>query len=209
MELSITLIIVVATSLLSISLFNRPDAMQKLMHWPYREVRSAEWYRLLTCGFVHSGWLHLLINMFVLYEFGRMVEIRFAELFGPSTGQILYITFYLTAIVAANIPTLVRNRDNSQYAGVGASGAVSGIVFIYIMFYPWQLLWLYAILPIPAIVAGIAYLWYSSWASKNRSDRIDHLAHFYGAVYGVVFMSAFKPQVLMEFLQKAVDIPYF
>lgn len=179
------------------------------MHWPFVEKRNNEWYRLLTCGFVHSGWIHLIINMFVLYQFGGVIEQEFLQLFGQNLGRPIFGIFYFSAIVAANLPTYVKHKDNNGYAGIGASGAVSAVVFVYIMFNPWQLLWLYAIIPIPALIGGIAYLAYSSWASKKKNDKIDHMAHFYGAIYGIVFISALKPQVLISFFEKLVDIPFF
>ena len=146
--------------------------------------------------------------MFVLYQFGQVIEFEFISLFGESAGWPIYGLFYLSAIVAANLPTYVKHKDNTSYAGIGASGAVSGVVFIYILFYPWQLLWLYGIIPIPALVGGVLYLIYSSWASKKQSGRIDHMAHFYGAVYGIVFISVFKPEVLLSFFEKLIQLPF-
>lgn len=205
--MSITLVIVIVTALISIQGFSRPGIIEKLKHSPYLEVRNNEWYRLITSGFVHGGWLHLLINMFVFYGFGELIELHFVEFFG-NTGRFLFLAMYILSIAAGDLPTLLRNRDNPQYASVGASGAVSAIVFIYIILYPWKMLYLYGILPIPAIIGGVAYLIYSSWASRQQHSRIDHLAHFYGAVFGVVFMIALKPSLAVDFVQKLLDVPF-
>jgi len=206
--MTITLIIVVLTVLISIQGFSRPGIIERLKHHPYSEVHNGEWFRLLTSGFVHGGWIHLLINMFVLYSFGGLIESGFLALWGATLGRILFFVMYLTAVIAGDLPTLMRYKDNPAYASIGASGAVSAVVFIYILLYPWDMLYLYGILPIPAIIGGIAYLIYSSWASRNRNDRIDHMAHFYGAVYGVVFMIAFKPALIGHFIRSVMDLPF-
>jgi membrane associated rhomboid family serine protease len=194
--------------LISLQGFSRVGVIERLKHHPYSEAHNGEWFRLLTSGFVHSGWLHLLINMLVLYSFGGLIESVFVSLWGPTAGRIMYIAMYLTAIVAGDLPTLAKYKDNPAYASIGASGAVSAVVFIYIFLFPWEMLWLYAILPIPAIIGGIGYLIYSSWASRSRNDRIDHMAHFYGAIFGVVFMIAFKPSLVGHFIQSITDLPF-
>jgi membrane associated rhomboid family serine protease len=206
--MTITLIIIIVTALVSVQGFSKPAIIEQLKHHPYSEVHNGEWFRLLTSGFVHGGWIHLLINMFVLYSFGGLIEKIFLNLWGDTTGRILFIVMYLAAIVAGDIPTLMRYKDNPAYASIGASGAVSAVVFIFILLFPWEMLYLYGILPIPAIIGGIAYLIYSSWASRKRNDRIDHMAHFYGAVFGIVFMIAFKPSLIEHFLKSITELPF-
>lgn len=206
--MSITLLIIILTAIISIQGFSRQGIIERLKHHPYTEVKHGEWFRLVTSGFVHGGWLHLLINMFVLYSFGGHIEEVFGMLWGPSMGRIMYLVMYLLAIVAGDLPTLMRHKDNPAYASIGASGAVSAVVFIFILLYPWEMLYLYGVLPIPAIVGGVLYLIYSSWASRHRNDRIDHMAHFYGAVFGIVFMIATKPVVLSHFFSKVSELPF-
>ena len=209
MELGVTELIVAVIGLISFSAFNRPDVINEFKHWPYIENRQKQWYRFLTAGFFHAGWLHLLINVFVLWMFGSFVEDRFIAMFGSTMGSINYLLLFLSTIVAANIPSYYRYKDIPGFSAIGASGAVSGIVFVFILFLPWQMLYLYGIIPIPGIVAGILYLYYSSWASKNSRDNIDHSAHFYGAIFGVLFTIALKPSLLWEFLQRLVyDFPF-
>lgn len=147
----------------------------------------------------------MLINMFVLWSFGEIVEYHFKQFFGTTMGSVYYVLVYLATIVCASVPTYFSKRHDSQYMAVGASGGVSGIVFIFILFYPWEMLYLYAIIPIPGIIAGVLYLWYSSYASKNVRDRIDHEAHFYGALFGVVFMLLLKPSLASNFIRSLVE----
>ena len=148
--------------------------------------------------------MHLFVNMFVLYEFGRPVESYLTYYFGTSGGSILYLMTYLLIIVMGDIPTYYKNRNNPYFASVGASGGVSGILFIFILLYPWSMLGLFAIIPVPAIVFGVLYLWYSTWASKNQNGNIDHEAHFYGAVAGMLIAVITRPEILPEFIDNLI-----
>lgn len=208
MSFSITLVIIIVTALISIQAFSRPGIIERLKHHPYSEARNGEWFRLLTSGFIHSGWVHLLINMFVLYSFGSHIESVFLGIWGSTLGRILYLVMYLLAIVAGDLPTFARYKDNPAYASIGASGAVSAVMFIFILKYPWEKLYLYGVIEIPAIIVGVAFLIYSSWASRNRNDRIDHMAHFYGALFGIVFMIALKPSLAVDFINSVTDLPF-
>ena len=198
--MSISLLLCIVTGLISYQAFNNRQIVEKLKHHPYSEHKNQEYYRLLSSGFVHGGWIHLLINLFVLYQFGPIVELQYKSIFGTSLGPIVFLLMYLMTIVVADLPTFFKHKDNFQYAAIGASGAVSGVVFIYVLFYPWATLSLYGIIPFKAIIGALAYLIYSSWASKNRNDGIDHSAHFYGAVFGILFTIAFYPEVINHFI---------
>ncbi|MEM9824382.1 MAG: rhomboid family intramembrane serine protease, partial [Bacteroidota bacterium] len=190
------------TCLISYQGFNDRSMQEKLLHSPYREARSKEYYRMLTSGFVHGSPMHLLLNMYVLYIFGTTVEQRLLIEFGPLSGRLIFLGIYLLTIVFGDLPTFVKHRDNPHFASVGASGAISGILMIFILFYPWAQLLLFFIIPMPAIVAGVLYLIYSSWASNNTNDRIDHEAHFYGAVFGLLFVLVLKPSLFTDFLDR-------
>jgi membrane associated rhomboid family serine protease len=208
--MSITVVIIILTCLVSYRAFSDQSLFYNLAHWPMREFHRKEYYRLVTSGFVHGSWWHLLVNMFVLYSFGEIVEYHYKMFFGPVMGGILYVLVYLLVIVCASIPSFFQKKDFESYTAIGASGGVSGIVFIFILMYPWEMLLLYAIIPIPGIVAGILYLWYSSYASKNVDDHIDHQAHFYGALFGLVFTLFLRPSLAGDFLHGLVhDIPNF
>lgn len=208
--MSVTIALVVLTFLVSYQCFENPDLFNKLKHWPFVVKRNGEYYRFLTSGFVHQDWWHLGINMFVLYGFGEYIEHMFVhEYFGPVKGRLIYLLLYLVAIVASDLPTYFARQDDSYYASIGASGAVSAILFAFVLLNPWQLIYLYMIIPIPAIIAAVAYLVYSSWAPGNIADNVNHSAHFYGAVFGFFGTIALRPSLFMEFVEKLMNIPYF
>lgn len=199
--ITITLLIIGVTILVSWRAFNDRGLFEKLKHYPFEENRDKEFYRFLSSGFVHGSGMHLFINMYVLFTFGNVVEKIFANEFGMM-GKVLYVIFYLTAIVIADIPTFLKHKLNPGFASIGASGAVSAIVFVYIIYFPWNGLTFifFPFFSIPAIVLGIGYLIYSSWASKRGGNNIDHSAHFAGAVYGIVFMFVLRPSLMLDFI---------
>jgi membrane associated rhomboid family serine protease len=206
--MTVTILLIALTVLISWQSFNNRDMFYKLLHSPYLEARNREYYRFLTSMFVHGNWLHLGINMFVLYQFGTIVENYFVQLFGPLNGRINFILLYILAGITGDIPTFFKHKDSYSFSSVGASGAVSGILFAYVLFNPWAMLLLFFIIPVPAIIAAILYLVYSSYASKNSADLIDHDAHFYGAVFGAIFTIALKPSLLTLFLSQLSDLPF-
>jgi membrane associated rhomboid family serine protease len=200
--MTLTLVLVILTSLISYQAFQNPELLFKLKHTPAREVGAKEYYRMLSSGFVHGSWMHLIINMFVFYQFGEYVEYQFIFYFGEVMGRMNYLLLYLLAIIFGDIPTLIKHRNNPAFSSVGASGAVSAIVFVYVLFQPWSLLLLFFIIPIPAIIAAVLYLVYSSWASKRGQDMIDHDAHLYGALFGFLFAIVLRPAFFMEFINR-------
>ena len=203
--MSLTLIIVILTSLISYNCFQDRGRFANLLHSPYQEKRSKQYYRWLTSGFLHGSMGHLLINMFVLFMFGEFTEYQFLAIFGEIKGRIFFLLLYLLTIIFANIPTYLMHKDNPHFSSVGASGGVSGLVFVFILFLPWEMLYLFFVIPCPAIIAGILYLVYSSWAAKNGTDRIDHVAHFGGAVFGFLFTIMLKPEIFEHFLSALVN----
>jgi membrane associated rhomboid family serine protease len=206
--LSITLLIIIFTGIISYQGFARYEVIDRLKHFPVREAGNKEFYRLLTSGFVHADWTHLLINMFVLYGFGQVIEMYLVFHFRPILGHIIYVVLYLLNIVLANLPTAITHRNNPMFSSIGASGAVSGIVFIYILIQPWSILYLFFIIPVPAIIAGIGYLIYSSWAARRGQGRLDHSAHFAGAIAGVIMITLLLPKIIPEFFDRLVrDFP--
>jgi membrane associated rhomboid family serine protease len=203
--LTITLIIIILTCLVSYRAFNDGYFKARLLHRPYLEHKNKEYYRLLSHGFIHANWLHLGINMFVLWEFGQIVERTFIAVNGPTNGRIYYLLMYLAIIVLASVSTHFKHKDNSYYAALGASGATSGVLFAFIYYYPWAMLGLFFVIPCPAIIAGVLYLAYSSWASKNSNDNIGHEAHFYGAVFGFLFAVFLDPEQFPQFINQVLQ----
>ena len=205
--MSLTLIIVILTCLVSYLAFNNRELHSKLSHIPYVELRKKEYYRMLSSGFVHGGWVHLGINMFVFWQFGEFVEQTFGQIFGEGMGRLNFLLLYVLSIIFADLATFIKHKDNPSFASVGASGAVSAILFSYLIFAPWHYIYLYGIIPIPTIVAAVAYVLYSSWASKNRSDHVDHDAHLYGAIFGFLFTLVLKPELFSFFLAQLMQGP--
>lgn len=205
MIISATLIIVILTCAISIPAFNNRQLFDQLKHHPYTEKREKQYFRWLTSGFLHGSWIHLGINMYVLYEFGKWVEIKYVEMFGATTGVVLYVTMYLLTIILSSAPSYYKHQDNPYYSAIGASGGVSGILFAFILFEPWSMLGLYFVIPIPAIIFGVLYLWYESWAAKNSNDNIGHDAHFYGAIAGMIITIILKPAVASMFFTNLIE----
>ncbi|MFK7933390.1 MAG: rhomboid family intramembrane serine protease [Saprospiraceae bacterium] len=205
--MSLTLVIVIVTCLISYAATNDYGLFEKLKHNPYQEVRNKEYYRLLTAGFVHDNrsWTHLLINMFVMWQFGEAVENQFVNIFGEMTGRLNFLLMYLFTIVAANTVTMFLHKDNPRFSSVGASGGVSGIIFTFVIFYPWAMLLLFFVIPCPAIIAAVLYLFYSQYSAKQGGGNIDHVAHFYGAVFGFLFTILLKPELLGVFWSNLIN----
>jgi membrane associated rhomboid family serine protease len=197
----ITLIIIAITVLFSIAAFNRPELFYRYNFNPYQTVRRKQWYRLFSHALLHANWEHLFVNMFVLYSFGNAMEKYFAYYFGHNV-LLLYLGLYLGGIVASSIKTLVKQKDNYNYNAVGASGAVSAVVFASIFFDPLNMIYFFAIIPIPGILFGILYLWYSSYMSKRNIDNVGHEAHFWGAVFGFVYPLLLKPSLIYNFIDR-------
>ena len=143
--------------------------------------------------------------MFVFYQFGEAVEGNFIFYFGELMGRINFLLLYLGTIPFANLSTLYKHKDDPYFASVGASGAVSGILFAYVIFNPWNILLLFFIIPVPAFIAAVLYLIYSSYASKQGQDMIDHDAHFYGAIFGFLLTIILNPEFFSMFLDKLIN----
>lgn len=204
MDISITILIIAFTVLVSYQGFSNYAVIERLKHYPGRESGGKEYYRLLTSGFVHADWMQLLINMFVLYSFGEYIEMYIVTTFGNIEGRVIFLLLYLLNIILANIPTAIRQSHNPAFSSIGASGAVSGIIFIFILMHPWSTLSLFLIIPVPAIIAGVGYLIYSSWAANQGHGRLDHSAHFAGAIAGMLMITLLDKSIITDFMYKLV-----
>lgn len=209
MGISITLLIIIFTSVISYQGFTRYATIDRLKHNPAREAGSKEWYRMLTSGFVHGDWIHLLVNMYVLYSFGEYIESYILHEYGSTKGRIIFLVMYALNIILANIPTAFRHREHPGFSSIGASGAVSGIVFMFILLQPWATLTLFFIIPVPAVLVGIGYLIYSSWAANHGQGRLDHSAHFAGAIAGMLMIILLDHQIASDFIRRLIqDFPW-
>lgn len=199
-----TLILVGITCLISYLAWQNPKYYNLGLHYPYREKNYKEHWRSLTGGFLHGSGTHLAVNMYMLYMFGGRVEQYFVQEKGEM-GRILFVVMYISTIIAANIITGLQKNNDPGYRSVGASGATSGILFIYILRNPWEM---FIFPPLPAIILAFAFLFYSTWASRNSNDNIDHMAHYYGAIYGVLFTLILFPTSLGQFIDRLLhDFP--
>lgn len=188
--MTLTIIIIFITAIISVLAFNRREILYRLQLNPYQVWHRKQWYRVLSHALVHADWVHLFINMFVLYSFGTVVEYYFSELENAEIlrNPLVWFSFlYFGGIIFSASTTFWKHKDNHWYNAVGASGGVSAIVFASIFFAPWHKLLLFAIIPIPGIVFGGIYLAYSHYMSRKSSDNINHEAHLLGAIFGLVF----------------------
>ncbi len=199
-----TIALIILTSVISVYAFNNGSLFRRLLLNPYQVVHRREYWRLITHGFVHADWIHLLVNMFVLFSFGIFTERTFAQL--ASYGYIKYpmihyILLYFGGIVVSSVPSVLKHRDHPWYNSVGASGAVSSVIFISIFFQPTNLIYFYFI-PVPAILFGVIYLIYSQYMSRKSDQNINHDAHFYGAVFGFIYPLLIHPPLARIFLSQ-------
>jgi membrane associated rhomboid family serine protease len=188
--MSITVIIIIITCLVSFTAFNNEKIFEDLIFNPPAITYNRQYYRFFTCGLIHANYMHLGFNMYSLYLFGEIVEPQFAAAFGAK-GKIFYLLMYVTALLVCLLPTYWKNRTNYNYRSLGASGAVSAVVFAFIFFAPTQklgLIFLPSALSIPGFIFGFLYLGISSYLDRRGGGNINHSAHIWGAVYGVVYL---------------------
>lgn len=196
----VTLIIIAITSMISFAGFSNPTLIDRLILWPPAIARRKEYWRLATCGFIHADFAHLLFNMFTLYFFGGFME-RFLV---PYIGEIGFVAFYVAGIVLSILPSYLNHRDDSRYRSLGASGAVSAVLFAFVLLQPWTTIYVF-VLPVPAIVFAVAYIAYTIYMDRARSDQINHNAHLWGAVYGMLFTLLIEPRVFGVFLEQLLQ----
>lgn len=198
-----TLLIIAITVVVSLLSFNNADLFHKLKFnaWLIREKNQA--WRFLTYALVHAGWMHLFINMFVLYSFGRHIESGYTILFGHPKGLLYYGLLYVGGILFSTLFDFGQQKNNPYYDAVGASGAVAAVLFASILVSPTSSLFIFPIpFPIPAYLFGILYLVYSVYMGKQGKDNIGHYAHFFGAVFGIVFTLIQKPSLFQAFIRQ-------
>lgn len=196
--LTITLIILLLTCVISFSAFSNEKVINDLIFYPTAITNHNQWYRFITCGFIHADFMHLAFNMYTFYLFGGMVEEAFTMIYGEM-GKALYIIMYLTSLVVCLLPTYFAHRNNYYYRSLGASGAVSAVIFIGIFLNPTMGMGIFPIpFHIPAFIFGPLYLGISAYLAKKGHGNINHSAHIWGAVYGIVFL-AITSQFLTEF----------
>ena len=200
-----TLFIIVITAVVSVYAFQRPEIMYRYNFSPYQVIKRKEYYRLFSHALLHVDWMHLIINMLVLYSFANVLIFFFNHYFAFMPAGLLFLIFYVLAILASSLVSLFKQKDNYSYSAVGASGAVSAVVFACIFFAPLEKVLFFGVLPIPGIIFGIAYLAYSYYMGKKNVDNIGHDAHFWGAIFGLLFPLVLEPRLINVFLNQLLN----
>lgn len=195
-----TTAIILITVVISLAAWQSKPLFNRLI-FSTHAVKQGQIDRFLTHGFIHADGIHLLFNMFTLYFFGRAIENFYLDRF----GNFGFLAFYVLAIVVAITPSFIRHKNNDRYFSLGASGAVCAVLFAFVLFAPWQSIYLFAILPIPAIVFAVVYVGYSIWADKKNASSINHQAHLFGAVFGILATIATEPKIIIHFMHALIN----
>ncbi len=207
MTLTITLIIVIITVLVSIGSFNNQRIEDDLIFYPPAITERRQWYRFFSCGLIHADYIHLAFNMYALYTFGTFVENGipyrmagggtemnngFIQIFGETKGKGLYLLMYVLALGFCLIPTYIKHKNDYHYRSLGASGAVSAVIFAAMLLEPRMGVGLIFIpgVNIPGYIFAPLYLVISHILARRSRDNINHSAHFWGAIFGVIFIIA-------------------
>ena len=198
---NVTIILIVVTVVASIYGWNNPNIQQRWMFNPFTVHNAKQYYRFLSSGFIHSNTVHLLFNMIALFFFGSVVERIYLNTFG-TMGIVFYLLTYLAGIGVSNIKTYIKYKDASYYNSLGASGGVASILFASILYRPTSSICTILGICIPAFILGALYLIYTYYSGKKSSDNINHDAHLFGALFGIVFTILLRPTVLVEFIER-------
>jgi membrane associated rhomboid family serine protease len=201
MEFTITVIIIIITVIISFTAFSSEKIINDLIFWPPMIKEKHQYYRFITSGLIHADIPHLAFNMITLYFFGRLVE---EYLFIPKIGKTGYLLFYIAGIIVSEIPSYIRHRNNYSYRSLGASGAVTAVLFSFILLAPWQTIYVF-FLPVPAIIFAALYVGYSIYMDRKGGDNVNHSAHLWGAAWGVVFTLFMEPAIINRFIEQLMN----
>jgi membrane associated rhomboid family serine protease len=191
----VTLILIGLTVAVSLAAFSNPRLQQQLVLWPPAVKRKNEYWRLLSYGLVHADGMHLFFNMFTLFFFGRAMEIVLGQAMGP-LGLVL---LYLGGLLVSILPSYMKHQNDPNYYSLGASGAVSAVLFAYILVAPTSMIAVFFI-PMPAVLFGVLYLAYTWYMDRQSRDNINHSAHLWGAGFGLLFMALLEPRLITRLL---------
>jgi len=184
---SVALVIFVATLAASLlGLFAAPKIIERSLFRPYYFLRRKQYDTIVTSGFVHADLPHLIFNMMTFWFFAFPLE--------KEIGPVRFALLYFLGLVVSDAGTYFKHRNDPQYASLGASGAISAVLFAAIVYFPWMKLFIIPIpLPIPAPLFAVAYVAYSWWSARQARGRINHDAHLGGALFGLVFVLLTDP----------------
>ncbi|WP_180051069.1 MULTISPECIES: rhomboid family intramembrane serine protease [unclassified Acinetobacter] len=197
-----TVTLILITVVISLIAFSNQKVMNRLLFWPPALSRG-EYDRFISHGFIHADGAHLLFNMITLFFFGSVIESFYRQYF----FDMGFVLFYLGGLIAAIIPSYLKHKHDTHWASLGASGAVSAVLFAYILFEPWKLIFVFFI-PVPAIIFAVLYVAYSIWSGKRGNSNINHSAHLWGAAYGVIMTIILEPKLIPHFLSQLLNVPF-
>lgn len=202
---SLSFLIMAVTVAISLLAWQKSAWMDAMTMSPYRIQKKQEYWRFLTSGFIHADFTHLFFNLFSFYFFGTQLEYIFSIIF-PGIGGYVYLVFYLLAILVADLPTYFKQRHNHYFNSLGASGAVSAVIFAGIMFFPTEKIYLFGVVGIPGFVYAGLFTWYSIAMDRRGRDYVNHSAHLYGGLFGVLFITLTRPSTWIEFVQQIMSM---
>lgn len=202
---SLSFLIMAVTVAISLLAWQKPAWMDAMTMSPYRIHKKQEFWRFLTSGFIHADFTHLFFNLFSFYFFGTQLEYIFSIIF-PGVGGYVYVVFYLLAILVADLPTYFKQRNNPYFNSLGASGAVSAVIFAGIMFFPTEKIYLFGVVGIPGFIYAGLFTWYSIAMDRKGRDYVNHSAHLYGGLFGVLFITLTRPSTWIEFIQQIMTM---
>lgn len=193
-ELNHSLFIIIITVIVSLLALNQRQIMERAVFFG-PAIKQGQFDRFITYGFVHADGFHLLFNMITLFFFGRIIE-GFYRQYAFDMG---FALFYLGGLIVSILPSYFKHKDDMRWYSLGASGAVSAVLFAFILFAPWQIIWVFVI-PVPAIIFAVLYVGYSIWSEKRGNSGINHTAHLWGAAYGILMTIILEPKIILHFL---------
>lgn len=198
-----TITIILITVIISLIAFSNRQVLDRFIFWPPAIQQKSQYDRFVTHGFIHADGMHLLFNMFTLFFFGSIIE----SFYRQYLYDLGFVLFYLGGLIFAILPSYLKHKNDTRWASLGASGAVSAVLFAYILFQPWKLIFVFFI-PVPAIIFAVLYVAYSIWSGKKGNSNINHSAHLWGAAYGVIMTIIIEPRVVPHFFNQLMQLPF-
>lgn len=203
LDAPVTMLLIAVNGIFSFIGFSNRNLVEKTIMWPYYIKREHQYYRFVSSGFLHADWMHLIFNMFTLYFFGRNIEFIFSA--SKLGGALSFLVIYFAAMIIADLPSYFRYKDVYGYRALGASGAVSAIVFASVVFDPWSRIYLYGALGLSSLAYAVLFIAYCIYMDKRGGDNINHNAHLWGALSGMIFtlalIAAMKPDIFPYILE--------
>lgn len=194
-EAPVASIIFIFTIITSIYAFNDHDLYGRFMLHPYSVAKGKKWVTLISSGLIHADWMHLFFNMFTFFAFAFQLE--------TLIGHWQFGLLYFVSMVLADIPSVMKHKNHFWYNSLGASGAISGVLFSFILYFPLSKIMVFPLpFGIPSILFGVLYLVYCYFMSKQSKDNINHDAHFFGALTGIIITLVLVQGIIPHFLQQ-------